>query len=538
MNADEDYGFDIAGFIHLHRVLTAEEVNRCSQAIDAIGREEGLLEWPTPWSEPFRKLQQHPVLKNYLQALCGPDFALEQPPRVVAGSREADGRVTFAAGDPELNRRLRYVCHGEVRVCNGVRVVLALAPTPDQGGLVVVPASHKRDTEPPADFLAGADDMGMNEEPVLEAGDILICAATTLSGIRGQPGLLIEMQYINAGVMPAAGFPEVEAPDWTAELTPEQMAVVGVRATGRGGKVLSNGAKSWVSAVAEQPASVEFGLDENSIPVPEELWFWDIRGYLVLRGVMDEEWLVAANRAIEATLEDQPNLPEGHLSAVEEVPEQCLRENDWEWPADTSPRIRGEIHRPRLGGLYQLPKPHCEPFRKMIGYPPIVQRLNWMLGYGFHELGEPMCCVYPKGTTGGSLHAQNPGGYRLINSRQQVEQVNVAWALHDEAPGFGEGSGGFVCVPGSHKASYPIPRPLTTSIDLPQVYKPSLKAGDVLFFGAVSHGTTAWRSDWHRRTVIQFTGSANGALRPANKQVGWRWSTAPENSAKRPAAKS
>ena len=48
MNADEDYGFDIAGFIHLHRVLTAEEVNRCSQAIDAVGREEGLLEWPTP----------------------------------------------------------------------------------------------------------------------------------------------------------------------------------------------------------------------------------------------------------------------------------------------------------------------------------------------------------------------------------------------------------------------------------------------------------------------------------------------------------
>ena len=125
-----------------------------------------------------------------------------------------------------------------------------------------------------------------------------------------------------------------------------------------------------------------------------------------------------------------------------------------------------------------------------------------------------------------------------INSRQQVEQVNVAWALHDEAPGFGEGSGGFVCVPGSHKASYPIPRPLTTSIDLPQVYKPPLKAGDVLFFGAVSHGTTAWRSDWHRRTVIQFTGSANGALRPASKQVGWRWSTAPENPANRLAVKS
>ena len=165
----------------------------------------------------------------------------------------------------------------------------------------------------------------------------------------------------------------------------------------------------------------------------------------------------------------------------------------------------------------------------MIAHPAIVQRLNWMLGYGFRESGEPMCCVYPKGTTGGSLHGQNPGGYTFVNGRQQVEQVNVAWALHDEVEGFGENSGGFLCVPGSHKAMYKIPRPLHTSIDLPQVYKPGLKAGDVLFFGAVAHGTTAWTADWYRHTVIQFMGSANVACRPDNKIVGWRWSTAPEN---------
>ena len=167
----------------------------------------------------------------------------------------------------------------------------------------------------------------------------------------------------------------------------------------------------------------------------------------------------------------------------------------------------------------------------MIGHPAIAQRLNWMLGYGFRESGEPMCCVYPKGTTGGSLHGQNPGGYSFINGRQQVEQVNVAWALRDEVEGFGENSGGFLCVPGSHKAMYKIPRPLATSIDLPQVYKPGLKAGDVLFFGAVAHGTTAWLADWYRHTVIQFMGSANVKVKPADKVVGWRWSTAPENPA-------
>ena len=45
------------------------------------------------------------------------------------------------------------------------------------------------------------------------------------------------------------------------------------------------------------------------------------------------------------------------------------------------------------------------------------------------------------------------------------------------------------------------------------------------FFGSVAHGTTAWRSDWERRTAIQFMGSSNVALPPGKKSAGWRWST-------------
>ncbi|MEC9377383.1 MAG: hypothetical protein VX528_00340, partial [Candidatus Latescibacterota bacterium] len=148
----------------------------------------------------------------------------------------------------------------------------------------------------------------------------------------------------------------------------------------------------------------------------------------------------------------QDDLPEAHPTRIEEVPEQALRENDWVWPEDTSPRLMGTINRPRLGGLYQPPSPHGDAFRRMIGHPAIVKRLNWMLGYGFRESTEPMCCVYPAGTTGGSLHGQNPAKHEHFNGRQLVEQVNVAWALQDESPGFGEDSGGFICVPGSHKA--------------------------------------------------------------------------------------
>jgi len=519
MNTEEDYGFDVAGFLHLPQVLTSAQLEACNRAVDEVGHVDG---------EPFLQLQQHPVLLRYLELLCGPEFALDQPPSLVAGSESAAG-VPLLDADPERARRLRYVNYAETRISFGIRVVWALSPTPEEGGVVLARASHTRSTTPPTKFLSGDNDLGMTEEVPLQPGDLLICAATLLHGVRGRPGRLIEMEFINATVMPSAGPTQIHPPDWTKDLTPEQLAVVGIRSSGRGGKVVSDGVHCRATNIVEQPATVVSGLDQGSVPDPDELWFWDVRGYLVLRGVMDEEWLAAANRGIDMALKSQADLPDRHVTKLEDVPEQALRENGGVWPDDTSPRLYGEIHRPRMGGLYQLPKPHCEPFRRMIAHPPVVQRLNWMLGYGYLESTEPMCCVYPKGTSGGSLHGQNPRSYTMLNGRPHVPQVNVAWALHEEIAGFGEGSGGFICVPGSHKGSYLIPRGLTTSIDLPQVFKPALQPGDVLFFSTIAHGTTAWRSDWDRRTTIQFMSPATYALEPGNEVGDWRWSNDPNN---------
>ncbi len=78
----------------------------------------------------------------------------------------------------------------------------------------------------------------MTEELLLQPGDLLICAATLLHGVRGHPGRLIEMEFANATVMPPAGPAQIDPPDWTNELTPEQLAVVGIRTSGLGGKVV------------------------------------------------------------------------------------------------------------------------------------------------------------------------------------------------------------------------------------------------------------------------------------------------------------
>jgi len=530
MTADEDYGFDVTGYLHIPQVLTAAQVEACNTSIDAVDRTGGMLDWPAPHAAPFQGLLENPVLAGYVESLCGSDFVLDKAPSLVADGVEGAAGAPLSMGPPEDRRRLRYANYADTRVSKGLRLFLALAPTAADGGVVLVPGSHTRLGEPPAAFLDGSDDMGMIEQPELKMGDVLLCASTTLYGIRGRPGRVLEMQTIHSNVTPTDACAEVEGPEWLYELSAEKQAMVGPRMTGRGGTVVSDGKRAWLGMVEEQPASVEFNLDEYSQPDPDEYWFWDVRGYLVLRGVMDEEWLAAANSALDAALEMQESLPDGHPTRIEDVYEQAYRENAYQW-LDTSARLYGTIHRPRIGGLYRLPKPHCEPFRRMIAHPAVVQRLNWMLGYGSREADDAMCCVYPKGTSGGSLHGQSTRSFAVHHGRMLCEQVNVAWALQDEAPGFGEGSGGFVCIPGSHKAQYPFPRGLTTCIDLPQVYKPAMKAGDVLFFGTVAHGTTAWRSEWPRRTTIQFMGSSNVDLPPGNQQAGWRWSKDLENPA-------
>ena len=40
-------------------------------------------------------------------------------------------------------------------------------------------------------------------------------------------------------------------------------------------------------------------VDADSDIDYREFYFWDLNGYLVLRGVMDEEWLAAANEAVD-----------------------------------------------------------------------------------------------------------------------------------------------------------------------------------------------------------------------------------------------
>ena len=124
----------------------------CNQAKEAVGHSEGILDWPAEHSGPFRALLENAVLTGYIESLCGADYVLDKPPGLVAEGAEGTAGVPLSMGPPEDRRRLRYANYADTRVSKGLRVFLSLAPTPEDGGVVLAAGSHTRLGEPPAAF--------------------------------------------------------------------------------------------------------------------------------------------------------------------------------------------------------------------------------------------------------------------------------------------------------------------------------------------------------------------------------------------------
>ena len=109
--------------------------------------------------------------------------------------------------------------------------------------------------------------------------------------------------------------------------------------------------------------------------------------------------------------------------------------------------------------------------------------------------------VMAPGTSGLDLHGGgtpfDPAQYYVVEQgRLHTGLVAALWSLTDSRPG----DGGFACIPGSHKASFPMPRDLHLRSDV--VVEVALGAGDVLVFTeALTHGTLPWQAPRQRRVL-------------------------------------
>ncbi len=252
----------------------------------------------------------------------------------------------------------------------------------------------------------------------------------------------------------------------------------------------------------------------------EEKYFFDLTGYLIVRGALSTDEVAECNRGIdhfanEISPQDRPDLSRG------------------------SERLKG-TGRPELYGMLGWPAPHREPFRKLLVHPIVVSRLNEISGMGFRLDHGPLLISGEIGTEGHRLHGSGEPfaphiWYHQQNGRIYCSGVTVAWQLTD----VNEGDGGFAIVPGSHKTSEPTPEGVNTvDDDNGVVQQPVMKAGDVLFFAeTATHGTLPWKAEHQRRSVL-YKYAARAAVRdlgrhflPEDRWGQWTAELTPEQQA-------
>lgn len=485
---EDEFCLDVAGYFVVRGVLTGEEVAACNEAIDRVSKRDRMLEWESPWCDPFVRLNEHPILTGYLDELCYLGYQLDRPPRLL--DEEVAPAEPLGGGGEPRNWSGAYYCGNDARFTLGVRAIWALEDVAEgDGGFSLVPCSHKSFVETPSDVLDGRDDMGVTVQPALEAGDLVLTVATLLQGMRpwkGKAKRLLSAGYISRLVRRSNEAPADDPegpPQWVDEMTPEQRVILGVDRPNPAPIVHSDGKRTWVGGEPGTYHPTTMIRDPECQIDEKEFYFWDLNGYLLVRNVMDEAWLAAANEAIDACAD--LIVKGGDIS------------HGTKRLAGTAPSS--------LSGLFELPSPHAEPFRQMIANPALVERLNWMSGSGF-VVDAARAIIYEKGTAGHGVHSgPYPGSARSIyamqNGRTYCETINVAWQLRD----VGAGDGGFFGIAGSHKTNHPVPEGVRSLEDERGLLRHvEMKAGDlVIFMGSAQiHGAYPWQSEIPRRAVI------------------------------------
>jgi hypothetical protein len=407
LSYEQLYSMDTSGFIHLPAVLSAADLLAARAA--AAGS------MPSSGGIGSSRLLEHPVLHTCLDRLLGggsdtiresspvPDnlnidtapvgWRLDTQPRLATSSpacrgSSGGGRWLHDGGGSGNadSHRLRYATTHGVLLCQGVTALWVLdVPGADKAAaapLTVIPASHRSRVPTPPEVLAGEKLPSTALAIPLCAGDLLIVATTTLWRFHCLTSQLLLCDYAMKNVWPSGGYePPVPAAAastaWLDELSPAARAIVAPRLLGKEQAVcaLSDGVSTTTTDTPPPRLSSLLGLTSF------EEWEWDLNGWLVIKGVMGADWLAAANAAVaacSAEAEYKVDVALSHQTA------------DGVWPSHTSRWLRGGGSQHRmLNGLTELPHPHCEPFRAMIAHPPVLQKLNTLLGFGFHESGPP-----------------------------------------------------------------------------------------------------------------------------------------------------
>lgn len=405
MLADEEaWAFDVHGFLIIKGALRGAELAEC-RTLAAEGVAPAAL-------------ATHPVALRYVEQLCGAAWRLEGEAALVDwGAAEASGPRIAGGSVPHDHSRAYYQPRGNrPGWCQGLCAVWALADAPSDGsGVRLLPASHTLNLSIPDVVLSGEDSylesLGMELQPALQAGDLLLHAATVAHGLHcrnapvaADPPPLLKCSYL--AVFARAADASVDVPftgeePFLSELGAEERCVLGLppagdsNAAGVGvgqqpalrsdGRVTRLESPPEVAARAGQPyhpsglpgndggdsPAADTAAGEGALNVdPLEFFYWELTGFLVVRGAMDTALLAAAN----AVLDNH----EGHKPvAAAASPATVLVGSSKRMSGTTDPSFQIDL-------LSELQTPAARaPFIEMLAHPVLVQRLNWMMGGHF-----------------------------------------------------------------------------------------------------------------------------------------------------------
>jgi len=200
----------------------------------------------------------------------------------------------------------------------------------------------------------------------------------------------------------------------------------------------------------------------SAVVTDHDRYLFDIRGYLVLRGVLDGEQVALYNAILDRL-------------GPETISDPDQRDETLRWLFDIDPK-----------------------FAQLMDHEAVLPYLSEFVGGGLRIDGAYSLVKLPG--EGVPLHAQpesprdGTGWYHVHRGRITSGLTGVQWALTDMPPG----TGGLCVVPGSHKANFEIALEELTG-DAEDV---AVSAGDVIVFTeALTHGSR-WHGPGSRRVLI------------------------------------
>jgi hypothetical protein len=238
-------------------------------------------------------------------------------------------------------------------------------------------------------------------------------------------------------------------------------------------------------------------------PTEFEKYLFDLRGYLVLPGVLTAAEIVVLNQSIDALLPLEPGEWSGHVQAQSYGPTDGLNLQQiyeagaaWEALIDR-PAWMGKVSE-FVGGVGTFDYHHGPLF----------------IDENFASVRRPGEAI---GLHSGGDKPTKRTQYRVHNGQFMCGQIDILMALTDIGPG----DGGTMLVPGSHKANFAHPgldqyrMAAGAAVDgAPGAIEVHMQAGDALLFvDAISHGSARRTRPGERRVAVYRYGPSWGRSR-------------------------